>query len=161
MNTKKLTKEQKSCTCKTCRLACGHKAGWFKPSEINKLAKAMGLTNKQLFDKYLAVDWWEGGMDSDLDNIFVIAPAFKNGSSGIEYPGDPRGECVFFVKGKCQIHNQGKPYECAMYYHDLDNPGNIHMSIAKSWIKHQTMVKKLLGRDPKAKVWSSFLACFK
>lgn len=143
------------CDCEVCQLSCKRKPGWFKPDEIEQLAKNMKLTTKELFDKYLGVDWWVGGLDSDLDNIFVLTPSIKGVRGGAEYPADPRGTCIFYNRiGKCEIHTLGKPFECAIYHHDIKDMeymDDIHKSVAKSWIKHQNMIIKLLGREPKTK----------
>lgn len=136
------------CQCEDCKGACKHKPGWFKPGEAEVLAKNMGITLQELFDKHLLIDWWAvaGG-----EPIFLLSPAVVGEKPGREFPGEPRGKCVFYKRGKCTIHQQGKPYECAMLAHD-DNSRDNHRAVAMAWNKkkHQKLIRKLLGRKPQA-----------
>ena len=131
------------CTCEDCKGACRYVPGWFLPGEAECAAKLMGLTLKEFFDQYLGVDWWEGD-----EPIFILAPAIVGEAPGSEYPGDPRGTCVFFNSdGLCDIH-QAKPYECAMYICNDDNASERHEKVAMAWKDYQTQIITLLGREP-------------
>jgi Fe-S-cluster containining protein len=150
-----------ACSCEKCAGACGHKPGWFKPEEIAPLATALGLTEKQLFDQYLQVDWWEGDEATDGEDVFVLSPAVVDGDVGDMFDHDPRGECVWFIGGKCAVHDQGKPFECAAYHHadQKEKWSGAHQEAAVAWNspEHQAKVKELLGRDPeKSGGWSIF-----
>jgi Fe-S-cluster containining protein len=149
-----------ACECLACRGACEHKPGWFKPDEIAPLAAALGITEKELFDKHLQVDWWEGDEDTDYEDVFVLSPAVVHGLPGTMFGSDPRGTCVWFKEGKCAIHEQGKPFECAAYHHSDDPKAGAphHHEAAMAWNapEHQGKIKELLGREPVAVSMSPF-----
>ena len=132
------------CTCDICKAACVNKPGWFLPGETEKAAKHLKLSMKKFFNQYLGVDWWVGS-----NPIFVLAPAIVGASAGSEYPGDPRGQCVFFTKGLCGIHPV-KPFECAQMVCNEREDGSDtrHESVAMKWVDHQAQIVKLLGREP-------------
>ena len=136
------------CDCKRCKSACKQKPGWFKPEQIGPLAKNMGISVRELFDKYLAVDWY-GGEVRDKD-IFLLAPALKSRSTEKMYPMDPRGECVFFNKDKCDIYDRGKPFECTEYNHNdsMQQTVERHRKVAFEWEHQGELIKWLLGRTP-------------
>lgn len=146
-------KERFECTCDSCRRACSYVPGWFMPGEAEKVAEFLGLSLKEFFDKYLGVNWWVDGGD-----IFVLAPALVGEVSGLEYPGDPRGKCVFFNnKELCDIHLV-KPFECAELRCNKTKAEKIHKAVAMAWKEHQKQIIELLGRKPEAKFYGgSFL----
>lgn len=135
-------------TCATCQSGCTSKPGWFLPGEAERAAEFMGLTVDEFFRQYLAVDWWE-----DSPNIFLLSPAVKEASPGSEFPGDPRGECVFYRHGRCQIH-PAKPHECRVQWCGAVS-GSVHRDTAMAWKGHQGQVSALLGREPEAKKFGS------
>lgn len=139
-----------ACSCEKCAGACEHKPGWFKPEQIAPLAEALGLTEQQLFDGHLQVDWFEGGIESDLDDIFVLSPAVVGGHVGGMFGGDPRGACRWLKDGRCEIHELGKPFECAAYHHTDDDISHRHEEVARAWEKpeEQERIKALLGSEP-------------
>jgi Fe-S-cluster containining protein len=143
-----------ACSCQGCQGACEHKPGWFKPDEIAPLAAALGISEQELFDKHLMVDWWGADSDTDYNDVFVLSPAIVNGIPGEEFASDPRGTCRWFVDGKCAIHDQGKPFECAAYHHsDEPKAGSPHhKEAAMAWNnpEAQARIRELLGRDPVA-----------
>lgn len=143
------------CSCKSCQNACQYKPGWFKPAQIPVLAKNMGITEKELFDKYLGVDWYVGD-----EPTFALAPATIDMEPGAEYPGNPRGTCVFFKGGKCSIHTIGKPIECAQYLHGdkkkVTDARKVEITAAWKNPRAKAKIKKLLGRTPKAEAFSIF-----
>lgn len=135
------------CTCDKCRSACSYVPGWFMPGEAEKAAKHMNLSLKDFFDKYLGINWWEAEED-----IFVLAPAIIGEKTGSEYPGDPKGRCIFFNKdGLCDIHPV-KPFECAeSTCNDSDIDINErHRSIRDEWEDNQEQIISLLGREPES-----------
>jgi len=137
------------CNCGVCKSFCRQRPGWFMPGEAERAAEYLGMTVKAFFNKYLCVDWWCNEDGSEDDNIFLPVPANATTQPGIEYPYSPRGKCVFFKEGMCEIHAV-KPYECAECIHsDTDAIAQErHKSIAMAWSDHQQEIEKLLGRPP-------------
>jgi Fe-S-cluster containining protein len=115
----------------------------------------MGLTLKELFEKHLAVDWWEEGSEFD-HNVFVLAPRLAGEDAGTEYPGDPQGRCALLTSGddRCSIHTLGKPHECRVYHHAMPRQEgkDLHLATAKLWDnpEAQKQIVELLGREPEA-----------
>lgn len=140
---------ENACECSVCRGACEHKPGWFKPEEIAPLAEAMGVTEQELFDNHLQVDWWNGDEATGYEDVFVLSPALV-GEAGDMFDRDPRGRCHWYVAGKCAIHELGKPFECAAYHHTEKDIKPRHRGVAVAWNKpeHQAKVRELLGREP-------------
>jgi len=122
------------CKCKSCVNACEAKPGWFKPEEIEPLAKNMGLTVQELFDQHLGVDWWQGDIGEVEDRVFLLAPATIKMEPGKEYPTHAMGQCRLLKDGLCTIHDKGKPFECAALNHD-DGHENNHYDAAVAWAK--------------------------
>lgn len=141
------------CSCRICRTACETKPGWFLPGEAEKAAEYLGLSISQFFKQYLLVDWYE-------DDEFVLSPAIKESAvAGKEFPADPRGTCIFYRDGKCEIHPV-KPFECRELFHDdTKNVADArHMLIAQAWYNDKDacrQIRKLLGRKPVAEISSS------
>lgn len=135
-----------SCECEKCKSACQFRPGWFKPEQIQILADNLKLTIEELFDKYLAIDWWFGTGSEDKD-IFMLAPALRVGYTGTYYDYDPRGTCIFFKDGKCSIYDKGKPFECSQYMHTdtQEQVSERHREVAMSWKEHQETIEKLFG----------------
>lgn len=124
--------------------ACSFKPGWFAPGEAEEAAKLKGMTLQDFFRSFLGVDWWQGGADDPT--TFVLSPATTRMSPGEEYPGDPKGACVFFVEGRCSIHT-AKPAECREYDH-TKKPGVARKDIVARWRQHQAQLTELLGHEP-------------
>lgn len=141
---------QNDCQCELCRKACEFKSGWFMPGEAEKAAEFLGVTLKEFFDQHLGVDWFTG----DGGATFLLAPALVDEKSGTEYPGDPRGKCVFFKNGLCSIHAV-KPFECRAAQHTdaEDYVQQRHAKIAKAWESNQNQIEELLGREPESQDW--------
>lgn len=135
-----------SCTCDICKSACKYKPGWFKPGEVELVADYLGLTVEKLFETKLGVDWYVGEAD-----IFLLAPAMKNMWAGQEYPGDPRGECVFYKDGLCSIYPI-RPFECREYIHTETRTAaqDRHEEVAKAWLEKQEQIEELLDREPES-----------
>jgi Fe-S-cluster containining protein len=138
------TKE--SGTCAYCRDGCGIKPGWFLPGEAEKAAELMGMSLEDFFRDYLAVDWRE-----DSPNIFLLSPALAGEATGTEFPGNPRGTCVFYKDERCQIH-AAKPVECReRWCGDRSHAtGMTHEDVAMAWKDHQGQITELLGNEPMA-----------
>lgn len=151
-----MSDSRESCSCLSCQSACTFKPGWFLPGEAERAAELMGMNVAEFFRTYLGVDWWSD--DDEAPEAFVLAPAITDMDPGEEYPRDPKGTCVFFRDGGCQIH-AAKPYECRHSYH-TDTKEEIHarhIEVALAWGEHQGQIKDLLGREPETKgSWSIF-----
>lgn len=148
------SKKDTSCDCESCRNACLYCPGWFLPDEIEGVAAYLKLSIQELFKLKLAVNWWVG--DEGEDDIFLLAPAIKTSEPGNEYPADPRGECVFYKEGQCEIYS-ARPFECRKYIHrDPKEEADIrHEVVALAWKDSQKWVTKLLGRTPEASTFAS------
>jgi hypothetical protein len=119
------------------------------PEQIKVAADSLGLTEKEFFDKYLMIDWYENHQKSD-NEIFVLAPAIENEDPGGMYPGDPRGQCTLYNSKKlCDIHTV-KPFECSELECGEQDVQKRHDSVAEAWICHQDYIEKLLGEKPYA-----------
>ncbi len=145
------------CACESCQSACTKTPGWFRPGEAEKAAKLLRLSLPVFFRRYLAVQWW-----SDTPDVFVLAPALVGERTGAMYPGNPRGTCVFFKSGKCQIH-AAKPFDCSHGNpHDPFTGAKAaaaHRARARTvalWKREQKQIAKLLGRKPRAAMFSFF-----
>ena len=145
----KLDGTKESCTCSECQSYCQHKPGWFLPGEAEQLALHLGISLQDLFDSKLAVDWWVSNPD-----IFLLSPAIISGEIGMEFPANPRGDCIFFEDDLCKIHPV-RPFECRETFHN-ENNDRLHKQIADSWIPCQDQIIKLLGRQPKSKSFTIF-----
>ena len=133
------------CQCEMCQGACKFKPGWFLPEQIAKVAEHLKLTEKELFDKYLGVDFYQ----RDGEDIFILAPANKSMKPGAMYPFDPRGECIFFEDGLCKIHAV-KPLECAEYDHTKNKEDIVKIheeKIPDAWISKQEYVRQLYKNE--------------
>lgn len=139
------TKEKFECQCSKCKRGCKNTPGWFLPGEAEIAAEYLDLSFQEFFDKFLGVNWWVGETE-----IFVLAPALVGEPTGSEYPGDPRGKCIFFNdEGLCDIH-PAKPYECAEGICNDPNVKERHYAVAIAWKNHQEDLTQLLGRKPEA-----------
>lgn len=132
------------CGCKTCQTACSHRPGWFAPGQIAKAAALLGMTEKEFFNTYIGVDWWE-----QQEPTYVLAPVTDAATPGSEYPFDPHGTCVFYKEGKCSIH-AAKPHECAFYDHSKSDAICMEerQKLVKLWEDNQAEIERLLGRPP-------------
>lgn len=141
---------EKGCTCKTCVNACSQKPGWFTPEQIKKAAEYIKITEKEFFDKYLLIDWFQSHEKNDFEDVFVLSPSIVGESSGNMFPGNPRGTCVFFNKDKlCDIH-EVKPFECSELKCSDTDVSERHKKTAGTWIDHQKYIEKLYGDTPYA-----------
>ena len=142
----------KSCSCESCKQRCQTAPGWFKPGEVEKTAKFLKISLRELFKRYLSVDFWMAdGIDIEED-VFVLSPATIDGSQGQVFSADNRyGQCVFFQNGQCVIHAV-KPFECKAVDHNTSRQRGqiLHEGVAKKWNKkdYQKQIEKLLGEKP-------------
>lgn len=137
------------CSCGTCVSACRKKPGWFSPNEIKPLADYLGITEKELFEKHLLVDYY---VDMEKDQVFfVLSPSIKDHKPGQEFPFFPTGSCVFLnADEKCSIH-PAKPFECKAFDHrneDFEAGKQVHFAVAQSWADYKQYITDLLGREP-------------
>ncbi len=153
--------KRSACSCERCQSACSNYPGEFRPGEAERVAKFLGLSMRQLFKRYLAVNWWVGSPD-----VFMLTPASDTIKAGCEWPGNPeRGKCVFLAAGRCSIHPV-KPYSCA-HGNPCDHgkrqkwEDDREFNTVPLWAKKgpQGQIVKLLGRKPKAQPFS-YLSAF-
>ncbi|MNK65509.1 hypothetical protein D3C87_848060 [compost metagenome] len=149
--------ETVECACSGCQRACSVKPGWFAPGEAEHAAAYLGVTLKELFDTKLMVDWLAGSSAADGDDVFVLSPATTSGRPGQEFPGNPRGTCVFLTEDKrCAIH-EVKPMECRLY--SCRGVGiKYHEPVGMTWDapEHQQQIEGLLGRPPESEAYGGF-----
>lgn len=124
-------KEYSSCSCEICKNECKNRPGWFIPEQVPEIETYFGRKIAELLGKELAIDW---GTDIEMkDNILLLAPNIKDNQS-IQYPANPRGECIFLKEGKCSIYSI-RPYECGVASHSDEAEKDIlrHIEIATKW----------------------------
>lgn len=141
-----------NCQCDACKNACSFKPGWFKPGQVEKVAEFFNTPLKELFDTKLMVDWYT---DPDEEDVFLLSPAVVGGQAGSEFPGDPKGRCVFLTEDrKCGIY-EVRPFECAEYIHETRSSEveERHAAVAQTWKPHQEQIVELLGRKPQTEVY--------
>jgi len=114
----------------------------------------MGLPMQEFFDRYLAVDWYEGYPE----DTFLLSPAIVGATPGDMFPASPRGVCVFYQEGRCQIH-EAKPHECREYWcgAPASDEAPRHRGVAKAWEANQEQLTDLLGREPESEEYSGGL----
>src|SRR6185503_136477 len=149
-----MKKKARDCKCTDCRAACEQKPGWFAFGEAELVAKHLEMSLKDLFTKYLMVDWWV-----DEPNVFLLSPAIKGYTPGSEFPGNPRGQCVSYKNKECSIHAV-KPKECreALGCDPATYENGLHASVKDTWNNEaaQAQIRELLNRDPEAEDYSIF-----
>lgn len=120
------------CSCDECVGYC-ERPGWFLPDEVRVAAEYLGLSLREMFERYLVVDWWGGGSDID-HHVGILAPGKPSETGRVASIGFVRGEgCVFLNEdGKCSIHAV-KPHECRLAHHVVVHAGNSHLEIARVW----------------------------
>lgn len=134
------------CECDVCTSACHKKPGWFLPEEIKPAADFLGLTEKEFFDQFLAVDYYCRTEDSETK--FVLSPININSTPGEMFPFYPEGQCIFLKDNKCSIHS-AKPFECKIYDHrEKESSVDSHLAVAKAWEPYKEKIAQLLGREP-------------
>lgn len=143
-------------TCAECQRACDRKPGWFAPGEAERAAEAQGLSLKEFFDNFLAVDYIIGDEEGWDHDVFVLSPAVVGADTGDMFPADPAGTCVFFTNGRCDIHTV-KPKECREYVcnDESSTPVRDHVRVGQMWDtpEHQQQIRDLLGEEPVAQRW--------
>jgi len=151
---------RESCTCSKCRAGCDRRPGWMYPDQLGKIAKYLKMSQRKLFEEYLAIDWWECYFDDRADNrAYLIAPAIV-GFEGGYYPVIPEGRCSFFSNERCLIHPV-KPVECARAWcgnpftpAEADEVSKLKKDIAREWQepKPRSVMRRLICNDPTAPV---------
>lgn len=151
MNRKPL-RTMESCTCDECKSACNHIPGWFKPSEIFKVAEYLGLTVQELFDKYLGINYYLATDRNQLEkDVFVLTPATTKMEGGDMFPWVGKGTCVFLDENElCSIHPV-KPFECAQTLGcAAPSPGSKadpRMDLLPLWEQYQAWIEELYGKE--------------
>jgi hypothetical protein len=107
------------CSCKDCQSACAFRPGFFRRDQIEPLAAALNLSVPELVRKHLQVDFYSGE-GTDYEDTAMLVPRLKGERGGTQIDQDPRGVCHWLINGRCQIHNLGKPAECAELGHGED-----------------------------------------
>jgi len=122
-------KKSKPCSCKKCVGYCQKRPGWFLPGEAEKVAEYLKISMKELYEKYLVIDYWVS--DKDID---ILSPGSKEehgrrASFGFAFSS----RCIFLTEPNhnCAIHLV-KPFECLVAHHNVKNDG-IHKWIAMQW----------------------------
>ena len=140
-----VSNDRLSCDCNICKNACKTKPGWFKPGEAEKVAEYLNIPMLDLFNNYLAVDWFSG----EGENYYPLSPSAKTNLPGEMWPYNPRGECIFYKQGKCSIHPVA-PFECRAYTHADTSEEAIkrHGETAKEWKNSHDYLENLLGYSP-------------
>lgn len=153
------------CTCKECISYCEKRPGWFRPSEMPRLAKFLEIPLKEAFRKYLIADFWIG----EETNIHVLSPVkdfdrIKSGEmlemleihremhrehnelmgrANFDRPGSRasygyafiHAPCIFLENNRCRIY-AARPFECAVGWHKMKkSTSSIRELIAKEWKK--------------------------
>lgn len=142
--------ERTICDCNQCKAACSYKPGWLKFGEEEILAKSMNITVQELFDKHLLVDWYQD-LGKNGESVFVLSPTVVSKEPGQMFDYNPKGKCVFFKDGGCEIHS-ASPFECRTYIHSesSDVIHSRHREVAETWNNPdaQKLIEKLLGEKP-------------
>lgn len=95
--------------CSQCGYCCWIRPGSLTPEDVPKMAKFLGLTPKELFKKYLVVDY--------IDHILCLLPIRKSQEdlAGSFVPSnrtyDIDTPCIFHTETGCRIH-ECKPHQC-------------------------------------------------
>lgn len=131
------TGSEGGCTCDKCVKACEHKPGLFLPDEIDPLAQNMGLTRQKLFDQHLAVNC----LETPDGDVLVLSPKGHGTILSVW------GPCVFLRDNRCNIHNIGKPFECAAARCDTAPPLEFRYDIVRVWSRaeNQKMIWDLIA----------------
>ncbi len=117
------------CSCEECQDGCKRRPGWFWPGETLKVAEYLNITPRDLYQRYLVMDYWTG----NARDIFVPWPGSTEEHGQVASFGFAFGaRCIFYNGGRCQIHPV-KPKECRVAGHD--NLRGAHSWIAMRWKK--------------------------
>ena len=147
------------CKCESCVGACSQKPGWFTPEQIKKAAEYLKITEKEFFNKYLLIDWYQAHEKNDYEDVFTLSPSIIGTHTGGMFPGNPGGVCVFLNKEKlCDIHDV-KPFECSELKCSDTDVSERHENTAAQWIDYQKYIEELYGDVPYAEP-TSFLDSF-
>lgn len=147
--------KKSNCTCAECVSYCRKTPGWFRPSEIELLARFLHLSVKQLFKQFLIADYWI----AEASDIYVLAPIkkFERAKDQLavrsllkdnellnvkrDLPGHRASwsyafvsaPCIFLKDDGCSIYPV-RPFECAVAIHNSPRHlGNLREPISKEW----------------------------
>ena len=152
----KPTPEQ-SCSCIKCKELCTMAPGWFKnPEEVKETAKFLNMSVKEFFNNYLMVGVWHRWKFTNKDktkgeseDVNFLAPSTVTRTPGRVSMFMYKDTCIFYKKGKCEIH-EVKPFECAVHKGcDIENTKVDPNNIAEEWTKpeNQNFIRSLLSEE--------------
>lgn len=110
------------------------------PGQVEEIAEGTGIPLKELFSARVAVDRVE---TVEFGAVLVLMPAIVGAAPGAILPPNQFGACIFLEGGKCQIHERGKPYECAMATH---TGGASPAEMVIAWLPYQSQIAELVAR---------------
>lgn len=141
-----MKKRHTECSCRQCIAACRHHPGALMPGDLRRLAKFLGLTEKQLFKKHIAV------LDLGEGRLPFPAARYLLAGQVTEYT-DNRWNwdcCCHWLNENdlCDVH-KAKPTECAEVVphksaHGVD-PRRV--AIYRAWARPENRLRlaRLLG----------------
>jgi Fe-S-cluster containining protein len=140
--------ERISCNCQLCKDCCEHKPGWLQFGDEKKISAKLGISVKELFDRFLIIDW----IDVAGKTIFILSPCATHLKPGSIMPSIPLGICAFLnEKRECTIHEVA-PLECQLTFHDMSDKEaqKNHFDIAYTWDNEeaQSLIRELYGKVP-------------
>lgn len=116
-------RKQVSCNCEKCRQMCQRTPCLGTPHDI------LALIDAGYVDKVCYTEWAAGMV---LNHISSPVPM-------VQIKARPDGSCVFFIDGKCELHENGlKPTEGKLAYHEVSPREllpqfNLTFQVAKEW----------------------------
>lgn len=132
------------CSCSVCADLCKSLPGWLVPDDLPRIAAHLGLSEQELFNTRLQVDWW------DDESLRILAPLRFPHAPGTLVPFFPHGRCTFLTEDDlCEIH-EVKPQECLRCrgcgYNPRDVVQRYHEAFMEAWDapEHQDTIRRLL-----------------
>jgi Fe-S-cluster containining protein len=113
--------------------------GWFVPEEIPRLAKHLGMSVEETFQRYLALGAVmmpdgtirRGVMPHKLKDHKKPGASWSLGEMAAD------GRCVFFDRGRCTIHAV-RPFECARATHgSMKRAMTLRHHAAEAWTREE------------------------
>jgi len=108
-----------NCICDECVSACRNDPGRLVPDDVSKLARRLGISERDLENDYLV----RVPVASDGQTVHALAPAKRKGRRFVAEPGtdapdyyaSEQGRCIFLDDtDRCSVH-EAKPFECGAY----------------------------------------------
>lgn len=119
-----------SCSCEECVSSCRHRPGWFLPGEAEKVAKYLKISMKELYEKYLVMDYF-GQREIDVLSPGSLEEHGHKASIGFAFRGS---QCIFLnSQDRCSIYSV-RPFECAVAHHgNRHKLEGFHHWVAQQW----------------------------